>query len=207
MPRELSRKELFSGLFDFLREARQEVSRPATLPPERLLRPPGALFPDPQYLAACTGCEKCVPACQQEAIFMAQADPASDKRVAVIVPERKPCYLCTELPCIAACPDGALRSLGSPRQVRMGVAQVDPRICRPFRGEACDLCLRFCPLPDEAIRFINGRPIVVHEICTGCGMCEAACPERPRAIRVVPERELIPGVRLPKVLPGGRRVG
>ncbi len=204
MSREISRKELLRSLFSAFREAGEQFTAPAAPDPARLLRPPGAGVPDGDYLAACTGCADCVPVCPKGAIFVGAAAPDAPHAVAVILPERAPCALCTSLPCVAACPEGALKPLPSPRQVRMGVAQIDPRVCRTFHGEACDLCLRFCPLPDEAIRFIGGRPVVVPSACTGCGMCAAVCPERPRAVVIVPERELIPGVRLPLNPPGAR---
>ena len=205
MTREISRKDLLRSLFSAFRDAGEQLAPAPAVQPRWLLRPPGAGLPDADYLAACTGCADCVPVCPKGAIFVSEAEPAADHPVAVILPERAPCALCTELPCIAACPEGALKPLPSPRQVRMGVAQVDPRACRTFRGEPCDLCLRFCPLPDEAIRFFNGRPVVVPAACTGCGMCAAVCPERPRAVMVVPERELIPGVRLPLDPPSAAR--
>lgn len=201
MSREISRKELFRELFRFARDSREHLEGAPRLDPATLLRPPGAAFPEESYLRACTGCEACVKACPKDAIFMV-AHPRDDaRRIAAIAPERRPCVLCDGLPCIASCTDRALLPVPSPRQVRIGVAQVDPRLCRTFRGEACDLCIRFCPYPNAAIRAVGGRPIVTAEVCTGCGLCESACPERPRAIWVVPERELIPGVRLPKVFP------
>jgi ferredoxin-type protein NapG len=199
--RRFSRQELFHGLFDQLRQTAERAVKPTPEPECPLLRPPGALFPDPAYLAACTGCEKCVTACPPRALFMAAVD---GRPVAVLSPARQPCLLCDGLPCIAACPDGALAPLAAPRHVRIGVALVDPRRCVTFAGRACDACLAACPLPDVAIRQIHGRPMVIPDGCTGCGLCEAACPERPRAITVVAERELIPGVRLPKI---GPRVG
>jgi ferredoxin len=45
---------------------------------------------------------------------------------------------------------------------------------------------------------IGGRPLVGSGACTGCGLCEHACPEEPRAIEVIPERDLVPGLRVPK---------
>ncbi|MGE5235950.1 MAG: 4Fe-4S dicluster domain-containing protein [Acidobacteriota bacterium] len=205
MPRSLSRKELLHGLLSFVREAGERTLGEAGPDPARLLRPPGALLPDSAYLDACTGCEKCVAVCPPGAIFMADVQHRDEpRRVAVVLAAREPCRVCTEVPCAAACPEPALAGPLSPRQVRIGVAQVNPTLCRPFRGEECDLCVRFCPFPGEAIRLIGTKPVVIPEACTGCGMCEAACPERPRAIRVVPERDLIPGVRLPKILPWRR---
>lgn len=191
-----SRKEFFRHLLG-LQSRTGEAARAAPRPPT-WLRPPGALTPDERFLAACTGCEACVSACPAQAIRLVPAPGAPDRRVAVLDVAVSPCLLCPELPCAAACPDGALVPPASPRQVRLGVAQVDPRRCRTFAGEGCDVCLRVCPLPDEAIRMIGHRPVVLPAACTGCGQCEAACPERPAAIVVYPERELVPGLRIPK---------
>ena len=166
----ITRKELFSRIFGAVREVgeRAATARKPSTPP---LRPPGALQPDAAYLAACTGCEKCIPVCPPGALFMTEASGPDDtpRRVAVLHPERKPCTLCTELPCIRACPEGALEHVAEPRDVRIGVAQVLPLNCRTFRGRSCDLCVRICPFPDVAIRSVNGKPVVMPQGCTGCG--------------------------------------
>jgi ferredoxin-type protein NapG len=202
MPRSLSRKELLRGFFTYLRETGEQMVSPSGPDLSRALRPPGALVPDASFLAACTGCEKCVAACPPGALFMAEAGHEGGvRKVAVLLAVREPCRLCEGLPCVAACTDGALAGPLAPDRVRLGVAQVNPNRCRAFRDGECDLCLRFCPYPEQAIRMIRSRPVVIPDACTGCGMCEAACPERPRAIVVVPERDLIPGVRLPRRLP------
>jgi ferredoxin len=45
---------------------------------------------------------------------------------------------------------------------------------------------------------IGGRPLVSPSHCTGCGLCERACPEDPPTIVVVAERHLVPGLRIPR---------
>ena len=199
MSRSISRKELFHNLLGGFREVGRRAAALPSARPERLVRPPGARLPDTDYLAACTGCEACVPACPPGAIFMASVGDETPRRVAVLDAERKPCFMCRDLPCIAACTPRALQPLAGPRTMRIGIAQISPLRCRTFREERCDLCIKVCPLPGEAIRAVNGRPIVAAQHCTGCGLCVMACPESPKAVQVFPERDLLPGVRLPIV--------
>jgi len=186
-----SRRELLLSLFDAFRSA-----KPAGPDPETVLRPPGALVPDEAFLEACTGCGDCLPACPAECIFTITSE--GDVKLPAIAPSIRACVLCDDLACIAACSDGALQHPGSPARVRIGIAKVDPRKCITFTGQRCDRCYRVCPYPDQAIMMIGGRPLVGSGACTGCGLCEQACPEEPKAITVIAERLLIPGMRVPK---------
>jgi len=45
---------------------------------------------------------------------------------------------------------------------------------------------------------VGGRPLVSSGACTGCGLCQFACPTAPASITIVPERDLVPGLRVPK---------
>jgi ferredoxin len=188
-----SRRELLSSWFGAFRDA----ARPRrSTDPARALRPPGALIPDESFVEACTGCGDCVPVCPVDAIVMLDSDDG--QQLPGIFPSLSACHLCSDLPCIAACPEDALVDPGGPERVRIGVGRVDPRRCVTFRGERCDLCFRACPYPHQAIMVIGGRPLVSAGSCTGCGLCEKACPEEPKAITVVAERLLVPGMRIPK---------
>jgi len=170
--------------------------------PATVLRPPGALLPDERFLEACTGCGDCIPVCPVDAIVTIELDETTS--IPAIVPSRRACHLCTDLYCIAACPEGALLHPGSAEQVRMGIARVDPRRCVTFRGEVCTLCHGACPYPDSAITMVGGRPMISSGVCTGCGLCEFACPTSPKAIVIVPERDLVPGLRIPRAeIPAG----
>lgn len=170
----------------------------------KLLRPPGALD-ELAFLATCTRCDRCLPACPQEAITRAPASAGWSAGTPCIHPRSAPCFLCADLPCIPACPEGALvwpRRGGreGPQAVRMGTAVIVPALCWTYatddqEGEACRLCVDRCPFPEEAITMTGpqgtdalAHPVVHAERCTGCGLCEFACPVPDPAIVVEPRR-------------------
>ncbi len=176
--RAFSRRELLSGAFlQQLREAR-EAEDP--VPPRRsrspaarpALRPPGA-GAAAGFAERCDGCGACVEACPRAAI---EIDPEGG--LAHVRPAESPCVLCDALPCIAACPTGALQPV--PREaVAMGTARIVTGRCHAWRGfdYNCDYCHDRCPLKGRAITFLRGRgPEIDPTQCTGCGMCLYFCP-------------------------------
>ena len=128
-----SRRDLLTGWMDMFRGVSTAATGTTKHDPEKLLRPPGALKPDEDFVSACTGCGDCIPVCPTSSIFTVELE--DERQIPVIAPSTKACYLCTELPCIAACEEGALVDPGGPEKVRMGIARVDPRRCVTFRGE------------------------------------------------------------------------
>ncbi|MEY4752728.1 MAG: hypothetical protein RJA44_403 [Pseudomonadota bacterium] len=175
--------------------------------PAQALRPPGALA-EPQFLGACLRCGLCVRACPPQNLHLSDAAGAA-RAVPVGTPyfvaREIPCEMCEELPCVRACPSGALDPhLHDISQARMGLAVlIDHENCLNFLGLRCDVCYRVCPLIDQAItleKISNPRsdrhamflPTVHAEACTGCGKCEKACVLEQPAIKVLP-RELACG--------------
>ena len=121
------------------------------------------------------------------------------------IPTEVPCYMCEDIPCVPVCPSGALDQLSVSNEKgeldidksRMGLAVVHKESCIAFWGIQCDACYRACPLLDEAITLEyqkNARtgkhafllPIVHSDVCTGCGLCEAACVTEKPAIFILP---------------------
>jgi ferredoxin-type protein NapG len=102
-----------------------------------------------------------------------------------------------------ACPTGALdHGLEKIEDARMGLAVIDIENCLSWQGLRCEVCYRECPVKDEAItieknpRKISKHamfvPIVHSGACTGCGICEKACPTQEAAIKVV-QPQLVQG--------------
>jgi ferredoxin-type protein NapG len=113
-----------------------------------------------------------------------------------------PCEMCQDIPCVKACPSGALDpQLKDIDRARMGLAViVDQETCLNYQGLRCDVCYRVCPAIDKAITLDvrhNERtqkhamfiPIVHSEHCTGCGKCEKSCVLEEAAIKVLPLKQ------------------
>lgn len=162
------------------------------------LRPPGALA-EKDFLAACTRCGQCVQACPYDMLHLASLISSMEAGTPYFVARDKPCEMCVDIPCMKACPSGALsEELTDINDARMGLAVLlDHETCLNWQGLRCDVCYRVCPLIDKAITLeevhndrtqIHAKliPTVHSNSCTGCGKCEQACVLEEAAIKVLP---------------------
>lgn len=182
------------------------LALPSVARPAQALRPPGAL-PEKDFLGACVRCGLCVRACPPKNLKLARwgehlhQDWASSVAVGTPYFEARdiPCEMCDDIPCVKACPTGALdHSLKDIGKAKMGVAAlIDEESCLNFLGLRCDVCYRVCPVIDKAItleKVSNPRsdrhamllPTVHADACTGCGKCEKSCVLEEAAIKVLP---------------------
>lgn len=170
--------------------------------PAQALRPPGAIAED-RFLGACIRCGLCVRDCPPGNLKLSQWGDGLARDVAIGTPYFEardiPCEMCEDIPCVKACPTGALDpALTDITKAKMGVAVlIDQENCLNFLGLRCDVCYRVCPVIDQAItleKFSNPRsdrhamllPTVHAEHCTGCGKCEKSCVLEQAAIKVLP---------------------
>jgi ferredoxin-type protein NapG len=151
----------------------------------RHLRPPGALD-EAAFLLSCTRCGDCADACPTKVIKFLAPSAGLAAGTPYIDPTDKACNLCGE--CMPVCKPGALLQITDPRLVRMGTAVINTTTCWSHQGSVCDLCYQRCPFPDEAIRTINGKPEIMADGCTGCGMCAAVCVSTPISIHIEPRK-------------------
>ena len=166
--------------------------------PPAAIRPPGA-GTEQDFLGACIRCGMCVRDCPYNILFLAKPEQPIATGTPYFVSRTGPCEMCEDIPCVKACPTGALdHKLTDITKSRMGLAVlVDKETCLNFLGLRCDVCYRVCPLIDKAITLDlrhNERtgkhtvfePVVHSDQCTGCGKCEKGCVLEVAAIKVYP---------------------
>ena len=194
-----------AGLGGFVWSAYVDEITASTL----ILRPPGAIKED-DFLRTCIKCGLCVEACPYDTLLLSKPGDNKPLGTPYFVPREIPCYMCPDIPCVPVCPTGALDVSSVTNNTKldinkadMGVAVVDSKNCIAFWGIQCDACYRACPLLGEAIiveysknertgKHAFLKPVVVADICVGCGLCEKACVTKEASIFVLP-REVAQG--------------
>ncbi len=153
------------------------------------------------FLSACVRCGLCVRDCPYDTLKLSDLGDPVATGTPYFTARDIPCEMCEDIPCVKACPTGALgRELTDITQARMGLAAlVDQENCLNFLGLRCDVCYRVCPVIDKAITLElrhNPRsdrhalllPTVHSDACTGCGKCEKSCVLPEPAIKIFPRK-------------------
>lgn len=172
--------------------------RQARALPATAIRPPGA-GGEADFQGACIRCGLCVRDCPYDTLKLAELGDDVALGTPYFIARDIPCEMCDDIPCVKACPTGALDpALKKIDRARMGLAVVvDQESCIAFQGLRCEVCFNVCPVRGKAIT-LNMRhndrsgihayfiPVVHSSDCTGCGKCEKACILDEAAIKVFP---------------------
>ncbi len=75
--------------------------------PAAALRPPGALA-ESDFLSACVRCGLCVRACPYKTLKLAEIGDGPAIGTPYFIARDVPCEMCDDIPCVKACPTGAL---------------------------------------------------------------------------------------------------
>ena len=81
--------------------------RKSTSMPAQSLRPPGAIG-EREFLAACIRCGQCVRDCPFDTLKLAGLEDDIATGTPWFSAREIPCEMCEDIPCVVACPTGAL---------------------------------------------------------------------------------------------------
>jgi len=159
-------------------------------PSPQMIRPPGVI--NDIFLEKCIRCGECSTVCPTNAIQMALSEGGLEGFwTPVLVPRIGYCdYSCNA--CGQVCPVEAIPplALDIKRTQVIGKADIDQDRCLPWAEDTeCIVCEEMCPVPDKAIELEHRmiltnsgevislqQPVVIHDLCIGCGICEYKCP-------------------------------
>jgi len=170
------RPSFLDRLLDGDRE--EDQRRPQVLP---IHRPPGSVA-EVAFLAGCTRCGDCIPACPYDALVPAPAMKRGAEGTPMIVPGDAACHLCEDRPCATACEADVIRH---DLPEHMGTAQIEPLDCMAWQNVPCSSCVERCPVEGAITTDALVRPHVQAEACVGCGLCAFVCPAPRKAITIL----------------------
>jgi len=143
-------------------------------------RPPGTTS-ELDFLTTCSRCGKCKDSCPEGIIKLFSIHHGAKLvNTPYLDPNEKPCTFCDK--CIDTCPTNAL---DHQHQKSIGYAKVNEKSCIAFKDVVCDYCVFACPIND-AIRIVNGKPVISSKNCNGCGFCVASCITDLKGIYILP---------------------
>lgn len=97
---------------------------------ENRLRPPGAVD-EKKFLALCIKCGQCLQVCPYNSIKLSDMAKGLGVGTPYIDANERGCYACNAVPCVLACPSGALdHHCEKPQDIHMGIAVLEfPDTC------------------------------------------------------------------------------
>ena len=184
------------------------VFSPYLLAKENRLRPPGAV-PEKDFLSLCIKCGQCLQVCPYHAIELNDIGKGYGEGTPYIDANVRACFACNAVPCVLACPSGALdHNTEKAEDIKMGIAVLEfPDTC---------LAMSNTPVPESynykmlaftsSVRNETPEEIALLEKFSGfegkqCSLCVDMCPiPNPlSAIAMVPDAK---GGKKPEIYDG-----
>ncbi len=170
------------GVFGFLTLG-GVLTSPYVARKENRLRPPGAIK-EVDFLALCIKCGQCLQVCPYHSIELADINTSYGVGTPYIDANIRGCYACSAVPCVLACPSGALdHATEKPEDIQMGVAVLQtPQTClgvlqQPVPKGYDEKMKNFLagvrnktPLEDEVLEKFSGYE------GKACTLCADMCP-------------------------------
>jgi ferredoxin-type protein NapG len=150
---------------------------------ENRLRPPGAV-PENEFLALCIKCGQCLQVCPYHSIELADIAMGHGVGTPYIDATKRGCYACNAVPCVLACPSGALdHSCEKAEDIQMGIAVLEfPDAClamnnTPVPANYLDDMKEFT----ESVRNVTELELQLLDRMSGyegkeCTLCADICP-------------------------------
>ena len=112
------------------------IFSPYPLRAENRLRPPGAV-PEKDFLALCIKCGQCLQVCPYHSIELSDIGMGHGVGTPYIDANIRGCYACEAVPCVLACPSGALdHDTEKATDIKMGIAVLqNPRTCLAVKNQ------------------------------------------------------------------------
>jgi len=155
----------------------------------QLIRPPGAL-PEDDFLATCIRCSECMKVCPTNGLQPAVLEAGLEGLwTPILVPRIGECTQNCNL-CSQVCSTQAIQpfEIKEKEYIFIGTAVIDRSACVVWNSDRpCLVCDEYCSYHAIHWKVVDGvrRPFVNERKCTGCGICETACPIQPQsAVRV-----------------------
>lgn len=159
------------------------VFSPYILRAENRLRPPGAVD-EKKFLALCIKCGQCLQVCPYHSIKLSDFLSGHGVGTPYIDADERGCYACSAVPCVLACPSGALdHHTEKPEDIKMGIAVLEfPDTC---------LAMTNTPIPkgyNKQMHKFTNSVVNIHELEVEllekfdtfedkqCTLCADMCP-------------------------------
>ena len=159
------------------------IFSPYALKAEHRLRPPGAVN-EKDFLALCIKCGQCLQVCPYHSIELADAITGHGVGTPFIDARVRGCYACEAVPCVLACPSGALdHNTEKATDIKMGIAVLEhKRSCLAVRREPIPVGYdeRMKKFLDKQVNVTKYEDKVLEKFETfegkQCTLCADMCP-------------------------------